>query len=1593
MTTTTTSEPKVKFPEPPSFTGEATEVDSFISRIEASFEIHTNQFPNDKAKIIYTLGFCNSGIAKIWADEYLKDLTTRSVYPTPFTPWTGFKKEFLEYFQDETEARRARQSIRGIKQDNRTMKQFITLFRVAAHKSGYDKYALIDHLKRAVNNQGIVKQIMRDHPKLDKIEDWYSKLVEYDYANLETEEYTKDKTNIEFIQKIEGKSKEEKSRATSFQNFRQNTNTRQWGNQGTNNRTNFNTGQFRPTNNNQLNNRNNTYTNTMRTSTFTRPPNTYNPQIRCYNCGRTGHIARNCLNNKQINVRYVQEEIEDDLTQLQEEEPQDVGQIIARRFSQLNDDDFKEIVSQLVTTHTSKVIKNGEQLEIPITINAQTKGNNLYQPFPVDALIDSGTTTSLIHYKWAEQNNIQMEQLTKPITLSNVDRSSNTITHFANIQIIIQDVRRKDLRHVHNCIAYVANIGNDNVILGLNWLKETNPNIDWKRGWVSIMEDTPGHGESFQFYTIRGKYHPVQDAHVKATYEYDSDDYISDDGSEIIDSYIDEAKEDGIISRHLGSTTNDNITDINQIYLMGEKDIEEDHIGKEKENLDIPDYAKQFTKVFSEEASNRFPISRPWDHPIDLIPEAKPWQPKVYPLNPTETQALTEFIQENLSKGYIRESTSEYATPFFFVKKKNGKLRPVQDYRQLNALTIKRAFPLPRIDDLVESLSGATIFTKFDLRWGYNNVRIKDGDQHKAAFITKDGLYEPMVMFFGLCNSPATFQAMMNALFKDLIFSGHVVIYMDDILIFNNDITEHRNLIVKVLQRLQDNDLYLNPDKCFFEKDEIEYLGVIVSHNKITMDPAKVTAIMDYPRPTKVKEVRQFLGLAGYNRRFIEGFANIARPLHDLTRDDHEWYFGPAQVIAFQTLKMELATQPVLLMPNQDEPFYLTCDASDVATGAILQQKDDKGHLHPIAYFSKSLNQPERNYPIYDKELLAIIKALLHWRHYLMGAKHQITVFSDHKNLEYFMKGQNLSQRQQRWMTKLTDFDFVIAYKSGAQNAADALSRRPDHNPLERDNQNITLLPESVISRNTTTTTVSTFEIPETMKTALQDYSKVDNDLINAVRTILKKGTPIQIKQKIPDWDFQDGYLTYQNLIYVPANFPLRQTIVKQHHDNPLAGHAGQWATKEFIQRTFWWPNMTQFIKKYIEGCTTCQMNRIRTNPTKYFIQPNDIPSRPFQIITSDFMTDLPECEGYDSILIFVDRFSKTLVALPCTKTITAGETAQLMIKSLIAYFGIPQKIISDRGTQYNSKVFQEICTSLGIKSAMSTAYHPQTDGQSERLNQDIQQYLRNYISTNQTEWYSMLPLVTYNHNIRPNSAIGGYSPFEVLMGFQPSPIPPITHEFTSPDAETRIYQLQTAWKEVEAALTSQAKLMQLRGTPKDRGRSYSEGDLVWLEGKNLKTVYPTLKFAPKRVGPFKIIKRIGEVNYKLELPDNYRIHNVFHVALLSPYITTPEYGRPYEMPPPDLIDGEEEWEIESVINSRKHRNKIQYFVKWKGFPMSDNSWEPADNLEHSAELVAEFHQKNQKAFHPHQLSMTERQKLPKSIRESVFTVPTPQQQ
>jgi hypothetical protein len=536
---------------------------------------------------------------------------------------------------------------------------------------------------------------------------------------------------------------------------------------------------------------------------------------------------------------------------------------------------------------------------------------------------------------------------------------------------------------------------------------------------------------------------------------------------------------------------------------------------------------------------------------------------------------------------------------------------------------------------------------------------------------------EPTVMGFGMTNSPATFQALMNSVFADLIAIGVVAVYMDDILIYTPTIAEHRKIVHEVLKRLQDHDLYLKPEKCEFKKQEIEYLGMIIHPGEVCMDPGKVSAVWDWPTPTTLRDVRAFIGFSNFYRRFIKDFSSIARPLHDLTKKDMPWQWHMEQQHAFDTLKEKFCQEPILKVYDPNLETRVEVDASGFATGGVLSQKYPDGLWHPIAYCLSSMSKEERNYEIYDQEMLGCIHALEDWRHYLEGISFEIV--TDHKNIEWWASMRDLNRRQARWTLYLSHFSFKITYRKGELMQADALSRfSKDQVSDKEDNCQIQVLkPEHFVKA-----TKAHF-VPEvdSLGDRIRWASLREAEVIKGLKSI-DKTAPKALTNGTAMWEEDNGFVYYKGRLYIPNDRKLRQDVVKSCHDAILAGHPGKNGTIELVSRYYWWLRMAGFISAYVEGCDKCQRYRKDIHP-KAIIQLQEVPEGPWQTIGVDLMGPLPVSRGKDAILNIVDHYTKQIHLFPVTTQLTADGVASIYFEQIFPLHGIPKKIISDRGPQF----------------------------------------------------------------------------------------------------------------------------------------------------------------------------------------------------------------------------------------------------------------------------------------------------------------------
>ncbi|KAJ1601747.1 hypothetical protein NDA14_006061 [Ustilago hordei] len=698
--------------------------------------------------------------------------------------------------------------------------------------------------------------------------------------------------------------------------------------------------------------------------------------------------------------------------------------------------------------------------------------------------------------------------------------------------------------------------------------------------------------------------------------------------------------------------------------------------------------------VEMEVEADKLPHHTEHDLHLKLIEGGKPPQGPLYLKGPKEMSELRRYLDENLEKGFIRPSKSPARSPVLFVPKKDGGLRLCVDYRGLNEITVKNRAPLPLIEEQLFLLRKARIYTKLDLRAAYNLIRIAKGDEWKTAFGTQLGLYEYLVMPFGLANAPAHFQSFINDIFRDII-GVYVVVYLDDFLIFSDTEEVHVKHVTEVLTCLRSNRLFAKLSKCEFHTKTVEFLGYIIKPTGIEMDPEKVRTVKEWPMPESIHDIQRFLGFANFYRRFIAHFARIAKPLTALVKPIERFkkFELPEEAQqAFHKLIQAFTSAGVLQHFDYHLPTRLETDASDFAIAGVLKQEHE-GRWHPVAFYSRKMSSAEKNYEIHDKELLAVVACLTQWRHMLAGLPNQLVILTDHEALKYFKSQRRITGRQARWAILLADFDFILQYRPGDKGGEpDALTRRTDMQPAgeEQDHNVRQLLPPRVFKETAdhdSLLVAPMISMESIASKGLKDLVKIFQPLDQELQEIHRK-KPFEVRDDL--W-YSGGRLVIPKVI-MPGRTNnrhsrsakevdgqslsvehLRFMVMTQCHDGITAGHVGRDATIKAAQRHYWWPNMTAWIADYVASCPVCARYKAPRHRPYGLLQPLATPDRPWGSISLDFIEGLPtskkyDSKTYDSILVIVNRLTKFAILAPTHKTVTAKQTAESMIQVASEY-------------------------------------------------------------------------------------------------------------------------------------------------------------------------------------------------------------------------------------------------------------------------------------------------------------------------------------
>ncbi|MBW0544176.1 hypothetical protein O181_083891 [Austropuccinia psidii MF-1] len=813
------------------------------------------------------------------------------------------------------------------------------------------------------------------------------------------------------------------------------------------------------------------------------------------------------------------------------------------------------------------------------------------------------------------------------------------------------------------------------------------------------------------------------------------------------------------------------------------------------------------------------PLRHGFDCSIKLKPNSVPPFGRIYQLSSPERSQLQFYIKDLLSKGFIQVSSSPAAAPIFFVKSKGKADRPCVDYRELNSMTIRDSYPIPHFALLLDNLKGCKFLSKIDLKAAFNLLRVHPDSVPLTTFCTPWGLFEYLVMPFGLANAPSAFKRFIQHVLREYL-DVFCFVYLDDILIFSKTRYNHEQHLAKVLQKLKDNNLQASFEKCEFFKDTVIFLGLEISTKGISIDPLKLNTITTWPYPVDLKTLRQFLGFCNFHRRFINNYLSIAKPLTDLTKNGVD--------------------NPGGLLSN--------VDASSFAFSAILSQPNDQNLLQPVCFFSRKLTPAETSWQVHNLELGAVVEAFQQWRSWLVGTSTPVTVFSDHHNLKYFMQHQTLSPRQARWASLLSNFNFKIAHTPGHHNPADPASRQIDYlNTCTAGNtpllsltgtgslKVLDLSPIDPLDNQASITPPDKFFVCPTQQHLVQLRCLCAN-YDPPSRSITKDNTRL---------------FWYHGCLFVPPQG--RQLIFETFHNELNGGHQGLGRTLDSILQSFLWPHLQDELWQFVNHCDSCQR--------------------------------LPISNGFDSILVLTDMFTKGCHLIPCQEKITSAHLSSLFLDHFVRYHGFPDCLVTDWGSVFVSSFWQAFCSRVGLKNTPSTAYHPPTNGQTERLNQTLEDYLRHFCTFPQSNWAALLPMaeLCFNNTCAVST---GFSPFFLWQGFHPWAM---AHPSQAHGVQAHYYNRCWLLPPV-----------------------YQQGDLVLLRRRHITTLQANEKLDYRYLGPFMVEAMVGTNVVRLRLPAHLaRLHPVFNISLIKSY-KTPSNDPHHNLPPippifvgsfPELVD------------------------------------------------------------------------------------------
>ena len=813
-------------------------------------------------------------------------------------------------------------------------------------------------------------------------------------------------------------------------------------------------------------------------------------------------------------------------------------------------------------------------------------------------------------------------------------------------------------------------------------------------------------------------------------------------------------------------------------------------------------------------------------------------------------------VKQMERNGIIRKSCSPWSSPVVLSRKKDNSWRFCVDYRRLNKITKQDQYPLPRISDIIDRVSGSKFYSTIDLFSAYWQVEMDEKDIEKTAFITPDAFYEFCRLPFGLVNAPGTFQRLIDLVLGDLKWKIAIA-YLDDIIVFSKSWEEHLVRLETVFTALERAGLTLKPKKCFFATKKVTCLGHILTPEGVLPDPSKIEAIKNFSEPKNITELRSFLGICGYYRQFIKNFAQIAKPLTNLTSTKIFYKWNPEAEESFQRLKTALMNSPVLVPFNEDRLVEIHADASGYGIGALLVQRDDKNKEHVVAYASRTLNEQEIKWSTSEQECLAIVWALEKFRCYVYGRP--VTIVTDHHALCHLASKKSPNRRLTRWTLELQEYDLNVIHKSGKKHTdADFLSRYPLVNVINIDFDLSNIAEEQ--DRD---------PILKKLKTLINNKQKLPREF-----SFVKINNDILMS---PGYNLND--LEWK--IIIPKH--LRLNIIGTFHDSSLAGHLGVTKTWRRIKSRYMWPGLYRDVKKYVISCTSCQFNKIDRRGAQGKLECPDLDLFPFQKIGIDTLGPFTKSKNNNKHIIVATDYLTKWVECRAVPNISAENIAKFILEQIILQHDPPIQMISDRGTSFMSAVVKRLLHLMDIHHCPTSSYHPQANGQCERYNSTLANMLRHYVNEQHNDWDQWLPYVCKAYNTATHE-VTGHTPFFLLFAREHKEMTELKNKLKS-NLEKLNSEERHEHVESQRALASRRmeEAQAKNKTRYDEGRrdiTFKIGDLV-LYAKPIRKVGRTEKLLPKYVGPYEVLEVKNPVTYRIKNIKTKR-EETAHVANLK---------------------------------------------------------------------------------------------------------------